>query len=804
VKPTATVTSWCRNSVPVKAGCRAVITGFGISTPLARTAEGLLNCILEGRSSLGPVTRFNCSGFTSRIASAFPPESDATFNDRGIRCNWMDRSSWYLIEAMREALERSGLVFSGYDPTRVAVVLGSSHAGMVTTEEAYRAYLDGALSRFPRLKLTAIPVSHPAAVVARALGALGPRITISSACASSTVAIGYGLDLIRAGHAHVVIAGGTDTVSKSLMAGFNALRSLSREPCAPFSMPSGINLGEGAGVLVIERLDHALDRHAVCEAEILGYGLSGDAHHATAPEQTGDGVRRVLREALENAGLTPEKIDYLSAHGTGTDANDIAESRGTASVFGRSVPLSSCKSFLGHTLGASGVIETIVSLLAASRNVLPPTANFVGVRQRCEDLDYVPKSPRPAHIRRMVCNNYGFGGNNASVVLDRKCETESPSRATIRILTGPVFISGLGCHSAAGTGLAAVEASLQAGTNFLKPVDPGKVHGPWIATAPMPRFANVLKPFGRVSPMIKFAIQSVSDALKEAPPLDVPEKTALIMGVVTSAQHSTEMFLDTSTGERPELASAHHFPMTTLNACGGQVSIAFNLKGYNATFCGSPSAVAYAHLLIADGRQRRALVCGSDELSQMLVDFYRAAGCLRTGGAAVPFDGKPGISLAEGSVALVLDHKRPKASRCVRIAGFAETQDAKLNNVRHDGAALARAGVDALSRASIKPCNVDVIVACGVGPGRIPTAERAGLRSVFRSCGMPVMVSGLCATGYGPSHAPLLNLAIAAHALEKGGLHINDGGFDELRCALVAGFDVFGGAYAFVLVAGDT
>jgi len=788
---------------PERAGCRAVITGFGISTPLSRTAEGLLECILSGRSSLSPVTRFECSEFTSRIASAFPPESDVTFNDPYIRRDWMDRSAWYFIEALREAIGRSGLDPACCDRTRMAVVLGSSHAGMVTTENAYRAYLNGALSGFSRLRLTAIPVSHPASVAARALGALGPRITISSACASSTAAIGYSLDLIRAGRAQVVIAGGTDTVSRTLMAGFNALRSLSGEPCAPFSTPSGINLGEGAGVLVIERLDHALDRGAFCEAEILGYGLSGDAHHATAPEQTGDGVRRVLKEALKDAGLSSEKIDYLSAHGTGTDANDIAESRGTASVFGRSVPLSSCKSFLGHTLGASGVIETIVTLLAASRGMLPPTANFVGLRKHCEDLDYVPATPRPGRIRRLVCNNYGFGGNNASVVLDRRCPAESPTAVAKGYPAKPVFIVGLGCHSPAGTGIDTLEASLRAGSNFLKPTDPAKAQSPWIATAPGLRFDGVLKPFGRVSPMIKFAIQSVADALREAPHLDVPEETALIMGVVTSAQRSTEKFMKTTTGKRPDLASAHHFPMTTMNACGGQVSMAFNVRGYNATFCGSPSALTYAHLLIADRRQRRALVCGADELSPMLVDFYRAAGCLRLGGAALPFDGEPGISLAEGAVALVLDCERPAASRGVRITAASESQDATLTGVRSDGAALARAGVDALARADIEPLDVDVIFAAGVGPGPFSNAERAGLKSVFQSSGMPPLVSGLRATGYGPSHAPLLNLSVAARALEKGRLPMIKDGSRDLHCALVAGFDILGGAYAFVLKAGE-
>jgi 3-oxoacyl-[acyl-carrier-protein] synthase II len=804
MKPTVIVPDRCVDSVQTAAGCRAVITGFGISTPLARTVEGLLESILGGRSSLGPVTRFECTRFTSRIASAFPPESDATFNDPVIRRDWMDRSTWYLIEAMREALDRSGLDTSDCDPTRVAVVLGSSHAGMVTTEEAYRAYLDGKLKHFPRLKLTAIPVSHPAAVAARALGALGPRITISSACASSTAAMGYALDLVRAGHAHVVIVGGTDTVSQTLMAGFNALRSLSGEPCAPFSTPSGINLGEGAGVLVVERLDRALDRGAVGEAEILGYGLSGDAHHATAPEQTGDGVRQVLEEALKDAGLPPQKIDYLSAHGTGTDANDIAESRGTAKVFGRSVPISSCKSFLGHTLGASGVIETIITLVAARRGMLPPTANFVGLRQRCEDLDYVPGTPRAGRIRRLVCNNYGFGGNNASVVLDRNCPAESPSPAVGRALAKPVFIVGIGCHCASGTGMDVLESSLQAGTNFLKPTDPGKANGPWIGTAPVIRLSGVLRRFGRVSPMIKFALQAVADALSQAPPVDVSEQTALIMGVLTGAQHSTEKFMETSTGKRPELASAHHFPMTTMNACGGQVSIAFNLKGYNATFCGSPSALAYANLLLAERRQRRAVVCSSDELSPLLVDFYHAAGCLRSDGAALPFDGKPGISLAEGAVALVLDCKRPIESRGVRIAASAEAQDAKLNGVRNDGAALARAGMDALARAGIEPGDVDVIFVSGVGPGRFPAAERTALRSIFQSCSKPTVVSGLGATGYGPSHAPLLNVAVAARALEKGNLPMIDAGFDELRCALVGGFDMLGGAYAFVLLAGET
>ena len=738
---------------------RAVITGMGVRVPMAASVEELKAGILSGRKSMIEVDRFDASRFKGRIASVFPV--NAADMAPAVLRPWAERTAGYALAALREAKTDGRLDWKQYAPERIAVVLGTSNSGIERLEEIARAEMIEALDR---RKLAATSIAHVANVVSARIGAKGPRVTFSSACASSTAAVGHAMDLIRDDLSDLVVVVGADDVSHGIMAGFNCLGALSSGCTAPFSEPIGITLGEGAGVLILENHVMATDRGAVPIGEVTGYALSGDAYHATSPDREGRGIESAVRMALADAGLRPEDIDFVSAHGTGTEANDAAESKAMERLFGCSVPVSSSKSFLGHTLGASGIIEMIAALAVARDGRIPPTLNFDGLRPGCADLDYVPNVARRHPVRRFACNNYAFGGNNASTIIDlRPGETplqKTPDRT--------VAITGLGVVSPLGVGLAPFIDGVTEGRRF------GPTEGDAVPVARVSNFAfsdDRLKAFGRASPMVRFAIEAVREATDGLEP-DEREPSGLVMGIVNAAQRNMERFLEGAGGDTPELASPQHFAMTTMNAIGGQVSIAHRLKGYNTSLAGAWAAAAYAATLVKRGRQDRVVVAACDEVTPKLLDFYIAMNGLVRGSRAAPFDGENGFNPGEGAAALMLEDLETARAReadvLAVISAVAETQDPKLAGGRRDGAGLARAVQLCLTRAGLVPEAIGAVVASGSWTAAVQAGERAALRSVFGDGGPPVH-SPLEQTGFLPGAGPLLNLGLAVRLLAPGG-----------------------------------
>jgi 3-oxoacyl-[acyl-carrier-protein] synthase II len=769
---------------------RAVVTGVGLVTPMADDVAKLSERVEAGEHGFTPVTRFDTSWCETSLACAYPAEADAGFQAASFRRKWMDRAAWYLLDALAKSLEQAGVDLKAYAPERIAVVLGTSHSGLVTTEELYTAALAGELEQQDPRRILAIPASHISAAVATAIGAKGVRRTVSSACASSTAAMGIAADLIRNNEADLVITGGTDTVSLAVMAGFNSLRALAPEGARPFSSTPGITLGEGAGVFVLERLDRAAARGAAVHAEILGYALSGDAHHATAPDDNGDGIRRVLQAALADAGVKSEEVQYISAHGTGTDANDVAESRAIAALFGTSVPLSTSKSTFGHTLGASGVIETALVLGMAERGKIPPTLRFETLRPGCEALDYVPNAAREAEVDTFVCNNYGFGGNNASVVF-RRHPTGPAQGAARRTAKRRVVISGAGLlNSYDASGIAA-----RAGLSRRPEPEAARflVSDPRLPT-------HLKRQVGRASPMVKYAVSATGEALAAAAlPEAMHAETGLIFSVVTGAQRSTEKFMESVFVHSPGLASAQYFPHTTNNAPAGQVSICYGLKGYSATLCGPAGALGYAISLVADSRQNRVVCAGADEHTELLERFYAHAGVV-TPNPVRAFDGQTGVNFAEGACALLLEAAEAVRERGHRplaeVRAFAEYQDGTHTGVSRSGAALQRAMVAALARAGLCPEDVDAVICHGAGPGYTARAESRAIEAVFGA--QPPRLLGMANSGYGPAHTPIAMLASAATLVSTENLPAELGAARP-RVVLCAGIDLTGVSFASVV-----
>ncbi|BDG60610.1 beta-ketoacyl-ACP synthase II [Caldinitratiruptor microaerophilus] len=407
---------------------RVVITGMGAVTPLGTGVEAFREGLFSGRSGVGPITRFDASGLETRIGAEVRDFNPLDFIDRK-EARRMDRFVQFAIAAAQMALADAGLDLDHVDRDRAGVYMGSGIGGMETLSEQFAVLFEKGPGRVSPFLIPMMIANMAAGQLAIQFGLRGPNMTTVTACSSSNHAIGEAFHALREGKADVMLAGGSEAAFVPIaLAGFSSMKALSTrndEPeraSRPFDrLRDGFVMGEGAGILVLETLDHAQRRGARILAEVLGYGTSADAHHIVQPPDSGEGGARSMRLALEDAGLVPEQVDYINAHGTSTPQGDVAETRAIKSVFGehaRRLAVSSTKSMHGHLLGAAGAVELIACVLAIRDQVLPPTINQEEPDPEC-DLDYVPNRARPGRVDVALSNSFGFGGQNATVIVGR-------------------------------------------------------------------------------------------------------------------------------------------------------------------------------------------------------------------------------------------------------------------------------------------------------------------------------------------------------------------------------------------------
>jgi 3-oxoacyl-[acyl-carrier-protein] synthase II len=404
-------------------GDRVVVTGMGTVNALAADTGKFAEALRRGESGIGPISLFDTAEFRTHNGAQVKNFDPRAAIPTEFSLKRMSRSDLLALAATVQALAQAGLYPVPHDlREEMGVVIGGGAGGLLEAEAFFSDYLrrGGRSARFSRL--APVCCASTANHLATKFNLWGPKTTLMTACSSGATAIGLARDLIRTGAARAMIAGGTEPLCRLTFASFNALQAVDPGYCRPFSgNRAGLTLGEAAGVLILESLTSALERGALILGEILGYGVTCDSHHMTAPDVGASGAARAMRAALADAGLAPEAVDYINAHGTATPLNDLMETRAIKEVFGPragKIPVSSTKSMHGHTLGASGALEAVVALLAITEGFIPPTIHHETPDPEC-DLDYVTTGARPVAPEVVLSNSFAFGGNNTTVIFGR-------------------------------------------------------------------------------------------------------------------------------------------------------------------------------------------------------------------------------------------------------------------------------------------------------------------------------------------------------------------------------------------------
>lgn len=407
---------------------RVVVTGVGLVTPLGTGVDKTWQGLCAGQSGIGPITRFDTSDYGVKIAAEVNDFQVEDFIDKKV-ARHLDLFVQYAVAATGMALEDADFAVTEANATRVGSITGCGLGGLPTIEKYHQVVLERGPKRITPFFIPMVIPNMGAGMISVIYGTKGPNLSLTTACAAGTHGVGEAFRSISRGECDVAITGGSESVVSPLaVGGFHAMKALSTrndEPekaSRPFDKDrDGFIIAEGAGMLILEALEHAQARGAKIYAEVCGYGLSGDGYHMAAPPDDGNGAVRSMQMALDDAGLAPEDIDYINAHGTSTPLNDVVETRAIKTVFGEhayNLAISSTKSMTGHMLGGAGGIESVFTALAIHHETIPPTINLENADPEC-DLDYVPNVKRAMKIRAAMSNSFGFGGTNAVLIMKR-------------------------------------------------------------------------------------------------------------------------------------------------------------------------------------------------------------------------------------------------------------------------------------------------------------------------------------------------------------------------------------------------
>jgi 3-oxoacyl-[acyl-carrier-protein] synthase II len=767
---------------------KAVITGVGILSPIGNNPATVTEALRTGSHGLAPITRFDTSHFRTAIGGEIKNFDASQSLNAAEPATFDDRYLHNAIAAARMALADAGIILDKNTIRRdIAIVLGTCNGGLLSAEEEYQWKHGKAERPFDEKMNLQAQLYGFGKAMADSLGIGAEVWLVTTACSSTTGAIGLAQLLISRGYYDCVLVGGSDTLCVANMAGFDALKATSTGRTAPFSLPAGLNIGEAACFWVVEEMEQAILRKRRCYGRIAGHATTSDAYHPTSPDPRGDGVFRTLRNALADAGLDISAIGCINAHATGTDANDRAESKGIARLIGdKAIPAVSTKSFFGHCMGTTGILEATCNLLAMNAGFIPPTLNFSQPRPGCT-LDYVPNQARTTAYDAFISANYAFGGNNAAAVITRwdfYRDHEPDAKVMQRVV-----VTGAGAVTSLGLGIEATLKGLRADACGIGSAATLNLVGLKSHRAGLvPDFkANQIDrrlDFGGMNKISRFATAAARFSLDAAGMRVTPsiaEKIGIVMGVCNGPSEMEHM--DSVFSSDTYAADISCFSNIVANSTAGWVSNALALKGINMTLApghhAGLQALAYAYEMLVESRAECVVAAAADEVYAQTFFNYDLMGFLCRDEAEENYRMRPAQLrekvLGEGAAGLTLETLAGAQARGARILaevlGWGMAMDSgPFNNQNLDPAALAYACGCALDKADITPDAIDLIVWAPQGNCQDEKSLEA-CRLVFgaRAAAIP-MATTTFNTGYIESASILVSLAAALVALQTDGL----------------------------------
>ncbi len=750
----------------------AAISGVGIISPVGCNTNEILESLRSGRDAIAQARKIDVSAFSSKLcaevgdfdyASKMSPEELSEYTDPFLRM---------AICAARMAIADAGENIAKAE--RLGMVIASCNAGLQSREAEYiNRYVDSSFT-FNHSTCAQSEFYALAKVLAKCLNAKGECFMINTACSGSTAAIGLAQSLIESGRCDAVIAGGADAMVLANYAGFHALKVVSPEKIAPFSNPVGMNIGEGAAFWVLERSDIARKRNAKIYGRVVGHATSADAHHPTQPDPRGDGAYRTMAGALKDSGLKLSDIACINAHGSGTNANDKAEAKAIEKFCeGAKIPVTSTKSYAGHCMGATGIIEATCQLVAMNNSFIPPTLRFGEPRIGCANIDVANKIIEKDY-GCFLSANYAFAGSNAAIVV-AKPDFPLPQKSKKKI--GKIVISGVACASPLGLDIDAQVEALRNGERAVKKIsrfESERYAG--MVEIPNPRALDRRVDFSGMNRISIYATLAAKKALDDAKlqiRRDMSENAGMVVAVCRGSDESAHMKAVAENEDRRGDITC--FSNITANSTAGWVSKALELKGANTTLTSGIDAgvqsIEYAAKVVAEGRAKCCLAMSADEIYEQQLHGYEKIGFLRLDEAKTTFEMRQSENafetiLAEGAAALLVESEESALERQARIyaeiLACATTMDAcDFLSPDIDGDALERATNIALERANLKASDIDLIL--WSPRGNAQDTKIAHLMS--ENFAQTPTICSTFNTGCAEASAGLMNIAFALRAL---------------------------------------
>lgn len=805
---------------------RVVITAYSVINDLGKNRQQVEDGIFGGKSGVSMQEFSYGDGVTVGPYGVVPEldEVDPFFEREGLP---YDRCSQLALMAAADCMKESGLDMAKEDPFRMGVSIGTSLGGMRSGDEFHKQWIRDGLAAADEKYLYQYPLHAVCDIVAKEHGFRGLKNIISTACSASGTSLGMAYDYIVNGSHDAFIAGGVDPVSRFSFAGFTALKAIDKDFCRPYSASTGINLAEGAAFFLLEEYEHAKARGARILGEFLGYGISADAYHQTAPEPSGNGAVRAMKAALGMSGVTLDQVSYVNGHGTGTHANDSAESGAVAAFLGErvaEVPVSSTKGATGHCLGAAGSVECAISLMALNRDELPPTVRFDESAKPLynKGINYIPNTALKKQADVIMSNSFAFGGSNCCVVVGKESvPREAPEPARERIV-----ITGAGCAGAGGMGIGELFATFGSRTRALKDVEVEGLIRTKTVDSEEPDWKKYvpLKFIRRTDEITKYTMAAGREAMTNAK-LTVTkanmDRIGVLYGTETGPMETIEGISRAFITKGITAVDPSAFPNTVLNQAPGNFSIAYMLKGPTSTIAlsGTAEIVAfqYACELLNNDQADAIVVIGADEANDPLFAGYGKAGLLTGNGKPAHAEGADGLTLSRGAAAFILEKESHAKERGAEIlatvlsSSFA-SDNCAISGTEADGSGLRHCLTEGLREAGIGAPDLYV---CGA-PGVLATDEmEAGvIREILDGNTAVTNPQALVGTTLGAAGG--YGILSALYAFEKGEVPgMPDGDYEaggqlggrlvkenikkDVKTAFVSSVG-FGGAYAGVVL----